>query len=228
MIEEPIRKLTVDQYIVQNCQYCIVDSYNMSKTNDELIKLNPDDWRDKKTLQWLDYARNDNYITCKMHIMRYYMAVEYGVIEEVEMLFITKHQQSMLDECREMAKERIKEWEREKLEKEAKEKSSEELKKEYEIDTDYIAEQKFLIWLMWLVPIACTGWFSVVVWTIVQVVGYTKAIQVKYDKSLPIEERPEIIEMNKLKNLTNYDKWMLAINTDCVKVGEKRYRYVDK
>lgn len=30
--------------------------------------------------------------------------------------------------------------------------------------------ERFLVWLMWLVPIALTGWGSVIVWTAIQLI----------------------------------------------------------
>lgn len=32
-----------------------------------------------------------------------------------------------------------------------------------------IKKNRFLVWLMYAVPIACTGWFSLCIWTVVQI-----------------------------------------------------------
>ena len=33
-----------------------------------------------------------------------------------------------------------------------------------------IRQNRFLVWIMWLAPIAMTGWWSVFVWTAIQIV----------------------------------------------------------
>ena len=44
------------------------------------------------------------------------------------------------------------------------------LHREVIVDMKEIAKNRFLVWLMWLIPIAMTGWWSVLIWTFVQIV----------------------------------------------------------
>lgn len=90
---------------------------------------------------------------------------------------------------------------------------------------DYIIKERFLVWLMWLIPIACTGWFSVAIWTGIQIALCNSQKKERDYCKLPLRERPDIIEMNKPENLTEEDIKMMK-STGCnLKMGEGWYRY---
>ena len=91
-----------------------------------------------------------------------------------------------------------------------------------------IYENRFLVWLMWLVPIACTGWLSVIIWTIIQagILGWQSSSEKEFKK--PVKERGVIMEMNKDKNLTLKEKEILKNNKNFIKIGEGVFLYERK
>ena len=91
-----------------------------------------------------------------------------------------------------------------------------------------IKKNRFLIWLMWLIPIACTGWFSVWLWTFAQIFLYKKEQNECQRLQKPIKEREEFIEMNKKENLSEHDQHVLAANKKLIKVGDGVFLYEDK
>lgn len=90
---------------------------------------------------------------------------------------------------------------------------------------DYIFRERFLVWLMWLVPIACTGWISIVAWTVVQIMMYNSQVEKSKELKKPLRERPDIIEMNKEENLTEKDKATMRNTKGLIKIGDGVYYY---
>lgn len=90
---------------------------------------------------------------------------------------------------------------------------------------DSIFRERFLVWLMWLVPIACTGWISIVAWTVVQIMMYNSQVEKSKELKKPLRERPDIIEMNKEENLTEKDKAMMRNTKGLIKIGDGVYYY---
>lgn len=87
-------------------------------------------------------------------------------------------------------------------------------------------KNRFLVWLMFLVPIAITGWWSAIVWTVIQIVLYYREEDKEKKISIPLKERPEIVEMNKPENLTEKDKRILSrMGSGWIKVREGEYMY---
>lgn len=69
-------------------------------------------------------------------------------------------------------------------------------------------ENRFLVWLMWIIPIACTGWFGICIWTMIQVLMCCKESDRREKMEKPIfERRPDLAELNKEENLSETDKW---------------------
>ena len=52
-----------------------------------------------------------------------------------------------------------------------------------------IRGNRFLVWLMWLVPIAMTGWWSVFIWTAVQIVLCDKEEKRRVEHRKVVEEK---------------------------------------
>lgn len=78
-------------------------------------------------------------------------------------------------------------------------------------DYSYVYKNRFIIWLMWLVPIACTGWISVIAWTIVQIMMCNSKIEEqkareenKRKMNEPFKVTPKMREIN--MNLTKEEK----------------------
>ena len=87
-------------------------------------------------------------------------------------------------------------------------------------------KNRALIWLMWLVPIAMTGWWSVIVWTVIQIILCYRYEQKEIERQVPLRERKDVIEMNKPENLTEQDKRILAyMGHGAIKVKEGEYIY---
>ena len=87
-------------------------------------------------------------------------------------------------------------------------------------------ENRFLIWLKWSIPIALTGWWSLVVWTAIQLaLCHREEEKIKLHQ-LPLSERPDIKIMNEPKNLTEEEKRFIAGHGEnFYKIGEGVYRY---
>lgn len=83
-----------------------------------------------------------------------------------------------------------------------------------------IYKNRFLVWLMFLVPIAFTGWWSVIIWTMIQIVLCADQIEKQTEFQKPVRERKDIKEMNNPKNLTEKEKEILKNNPRWVKVAE--------
>lgn len=88
-----------------------------------------------------------------------------------------------------------------------------------------ICRNRFLVWLMFLVPITFTGWWSAIVWTVVQLVLCCNQMEERKEKSVPLKERPSIAEMNKPENLTEEDLEFMKRTGATIKLGEGVYIY---
>lgn len=89
-------------------------------------------------------------------------------------------------------------------------------------DSD-IKEKYFLKWLMYLIVFFCMGFPAVGAWTIYIVYKCSQEIEEEHKKNMPVQDRPDVVEMNKEKNLTEQDKEFLRVNKDMVKVGDGMY-----
>ena len=80
-----------------------------------------------------------------------------------------------------------------------------------------IKKNRFLVWLMWVPVFWCMGYAALIGWTLVQflLLGDEKKERSYYQ--LPIEERPDIIEMNKPENLTEDDKLFFSCHLQYTK-----------
>lgn len=88
-----------------------------------------------------------------------------------------------------------------------------------------IEKNRFLVWLMYLIPIALTGGFSIIVWTVVQIFLCNKEIEKRKMCSKPLKERKEVIEMNKKENLTEKDLEIMKKTGATIKLKEGVYLY---
>lgn len=82
---------------------------------------------------------------------------------------------------------------------------------------------RILVWLIFVPAIAVTGWFSLFVWTLVQIFMYCIECDKQEERSKPLRERRDIVELNKEENLTERDKAFLKNNPGYVKVGKGMY-----
>ena len=88
-----------------------------------------------------------------------------------------------------------------------------------------IEKNRFLVWLMYLIPIALTGGFSIIVWTVVQIFLCNKEIEKRKMCGKPLKEREEVIEMNKKENLTEKDLEIMKKTGAAIKLKEGVYLY---
>ena len=77
---------------------------------------------------------------------------------------------------------------------------------------------RILVWLLFMPAIAITGWFSLFVWTLIQIFMYCIESEQAEERSKPLHQRKEIVELNKEENLTEYEKEFLRNNPCFVKV----------
>lgn len=69
-----------------------------------------------------------------------------------------------------------------------------------------IKKNRFLTWLMWIVPISICGLPWALIWTVIQVHLYKEEVNRCNRKKVPLWEDPEIIKLNPDINLTeNYE-----------------------
>ena len=90
-----------------------------------------------------------------------------------------------------------------------------------------IYKERFLVWLMFLLPIACTGWVGIAVWTGVQIAILNDQLEKRKELDIPIRERSHIKKMNEPENLTELDKHYLK-DPRCIKIKEGVYYYERK
>ncbi len=64
-----------------------------------------------------------------------------------------------------------------------------------------IKTNRFLVWLMWLVPIACTGWLSVIIWTVIQLILCDKESEKERECEIIREHRKEIQKKKQEENI---------------------------
>ena len=88
-----------------------------------------------------------------------------------------------------------------------------------------IKKERFTVWLMFLIPIAFTGWWSVIVWTMVQIALCNNQCEKRNERKVSLKEKPEIIEMNKEENLTEEDKLFMKETGATIKLKEGVYGY---
>lgn len=96
-----------------------------------------------------------------------------------------------------------------------------------------IKTNRFLVWLMWAIPIACTGFFGIIIWAVVQMCLCKKEMNAEKERNTPAWLKPNIVEMNTNKNLTTEEKLFIyrhlgyyyKIGID--KNGHTRYQYDD-
>lgn len=68
---------------------------------------------------------------------------------------------------------------------------------------------RFLVWLMFLVPIFLTGWWSVIVWTIIQLCLVAKEEDEYVSWIKRLKHDPANVKFNLPENLTKYDMMYL-------------------
>lgn len=93
---------------------------------------------------------------------------------------------------------------------------------------NYIKKNRFLVWLMWLIPIACTGWVGVVTWTVIQICLANDEEKHCKELKIPVKERDDVKEMNKEENLTEHDKFVMENTKGLIKIDEGVYYYERK
>ena len=91
-----------------------------------------------------------------------------------------------------------------------------------------IEKNRFLIWLMWVFIIGITGPGAVIIWTMYQWFCCQNEKETYVKRHTPLEEREDILELNKVENLTEKDwNWFkncrLTIKTD----ARYWYQYVE-
>lgn len=99
-----------------------------------------------------------------------------------------------------------------------------------------ITENRILVWLMFAPFLFLFGLPVLVGWTVIQLVIYDKDKK-KYDYyNTPLQDRPEIIEMNKPENLTAEDIDFFKTNKQYtkeqkwghLKINTETYAYIDE
>ena len=65
-----------------------------------------------------------------------------------------------------------------------------------------IFKNRFLTWLMWIIPISFLGLPWALIWTVIQIFLYKSEIDRQKKKKVPLWEDPEIIKLNPNINLT--------------------------
>lgn len=91
-----------------------------------------------------------------------------------------------------------------------------------------VFKEKFYTWLMWLLPIACTGFQGVVFWTVWIFCSYRSKVEQNKMLNIPLQDREEIKEMNRNENLNKHDKEILSKCPGHIKVAEGVYQHIPK
>ncbi len=97
-------------------------------------------------------------------------------------------------------------------------------------------KNRFLIWLMWAPLFWCMGYAALAGWTLIQLLLLRDEEKVTVNRKIPMQDRPEIIEMNKPENLTEADRLHFSHSPQYtkergygwLKVGEGVYMSIDK
>lgn len=97
-------------------------------------------------------------------------------------------------------------------------------------------KNRFLIWLMWAPLFWCMGYAALAGWTLIQLLLLRDEEKVTVNRKIPMQDRPEIIEMNKPENLTEVDRVHFSCDPQytkergCgwLKIGEGAYKYIDE
>lgn len=97
-----------------------------------------------------------------------------------------------------------------------------------DIKKNCILKNRLLVWLMYAVPISLTGIHGLAIWTLVQIILYSRECSERKEMSRPLREREEIIEMNKEENLSKNDKEFLKANHEFIKISEGVWIYERK
>lgn len=87
-----------------------------------------------------------------------------------------------------------------------------------------IKKNRFLVWLMWAPAFWCIGCPALIGWTLVQFLLLRDEKEERSYYQLPMEDRPDIIEMNKPENLTEDDKLFFSCHIQYTK--EKGYGWI--
>lgn len=95
-------------------------------------------------------------------------------------------------------------------------------------------KNRFLIWLMWAPLFWCMGYAALAGWTLIQLLLLRDEEKVTLNRKIPMQDRPEIIEMNKPENLTEADKLFFSCHIQYTKErghgfyknGQGAYGYV--
>ena len=88
-----------------------------------------------------------------------------------------------------------------------------------------IGKNRFLVWLMYAIPIACTGLFSLCIWTWIQIALYCHETNKYKVKKVQLKERGCVVEMNKMENLTEKDLEIMKQTGATIKLKEGVYGY---
>lgn len=99
-----------------------------------------------------------------------------------------------------------------------------------------IIENRILVWLMFAPFLFLFGLPVLVGWTVIQLVIYDKDKKKYNYYNTPLQDRPEIIEMNKPENLTEEDIAHFKTNPQYtkerkwgdLKINNKTYAYIDE
>ena len=79
---------------------------------------------------------------------------------------------------------------------------------------------RFLVWLLFVPVIAITGWFSLFVWTLIQIFMYCIESEQTEERSKPLHQRKDVVELNKKENLTEAEKEFLRNNPCFIKTSK--------
>lgn len=64
-----------------------------------------------------------------------------------------------------------------------------------------ICKNRFLVWLMYLIPIAFTGWFSVIIWTVIQLVLCDRQVERRKECKVVRTEKRSVEKEQKEKRM---------------------------
>lgn len=86
------------------------------------------------------------------------------------------------------------------------------------------AKNRFLTWLMFIIPISFCGAIFAVMWTVVQIMLYIGETKESRESHKPLREREDIREINKPENLTEEEKYMIE-TFKLIKTGDGVYHF---
>lgn len=78
-------------------------------------------------------------------------------------------------------------------------------------------KNRFIVWMMWLLPISLTGIVGIIIWTTIQImISISQANDIK----IPFEQKAEIKMLNNPKNWSDWDMKIKSQYPNAIKIDE--------